>query len=76
MRSEIEVHFMHESGMSFIEIGKKLDITAVAAAKLWVKADIARENAKNKERVVYRKRLTVTGKKKRQTKLIEKMRTL
>lgn len=76
MKTEIEVHFLHESGMSFMDIGKKLGITAVAAAKLWVKADIARENAKNKERVVYRKRLTVIGKKKRQIKLVEKMRTL
>lgn len=76
MRTEIQVHFMHESGMSFMDIGKKLNISAAEAAKLWVKTDIAHENAKNKERVVYRKRLTVTGKKIRQTKLVEKMRTL
>lgn len=76
MRLEIKVHFLHETGHSFIDIGRKLGINAITAAKMWVKVDIARENAKNKERVVYRKRLTVTGKKIRQTKLAKKMKTL
>ncbi|WWS25403.1 hypothetical protein vBKpnAMK6_00465 [Klebsiella phage vB_Kpn_AM_K6] len=45
-------------GKDFQEIARALDITPAEAAKLWVSVEKAHERFKQKEKVVYRKRLT------------------
>ncbi|WVW37213.1 hypothetical protein [Klebsiella phage MY02] len=60
---------MHETGTSFIDIAKQFGISAKEAMQDWIKVEKARERAKARERVVYRKRLITDH-----TKLIEKMR--
>nr|CAI9865856.1 hypothetical protein PFGHJN_00095 [Escherichia phage UP19] len=54
---KIKVHFLHESGLNFIEIAKKMGGTAKDMAKTWVDVEQAKEKFKTKEKVVYRKRL-------------------
>lgn len=54
---KIKVHFLHESGLNFIEIAKKLGGTAKDMAKAWVDVEQAKAKFKAKEKVVYRKRL-------------------
>ena len=65
----IKIHMMHESGTTFIDIAKEFNISAKEAMQEWMKVEKAKECAKNRERVVYRKRLITDH-----TKLIEKMR--
>lgn len=72
----LQAHLMHESGKDFQEIAKVLDITPAEAAKLWVSVEKAHEHFKQKEKVVYRKRLTNAGIKSRHKKLVKHMRTL
>ncbi|WWS24686.1 hypothetical protein vBKpnAMK4_00502 [Klebsiella phage vB_Kpn_AM_K4] len=57
----LQAHLMHESGKDFQEIARALDITPAEAAKLWVSVEKAHERFKQKEKVVYRKRLTNVG---------------
>ncbi|QPI13311.1 hypothetical protein [Salmonella phage vB_SalM_ABTNLsp5] len=54
---KIKAHFLHESGMNFIEIAKVLGGTAKEMAKAWVNVEQAKVKFKAKEKVVYRKRL-------------------
>lgn len=65
----LKIHMMHETGTSFIDIAKQFGISAKEAMQEWIKVEKARERAKARERVVYRKRLITDH-----TKLIEKMR--
>ncbi|QEG12843.1 hypothetical protein POTTS_234 [Klebsiella phage vB_KpnM_Potts1] len=65
----LKIHMMHETGTSFIDIAKQFGISAKEAMQDWIKVEKARERAKARERVVYRKRLITDH-----TKLIEKMR--
>ncbi|AIZ01965.1 hypothetical protein VR5_178 [Escherichia phage vb_EcoM-VR5] len=54
---KVKVHFLHESGMTFIEIAKLLGGTAKEMGKAWVEVENAKEKFKAREKVVYRKRL-------------------
>ncbi|QWQ55952.1 hypothetical protein [Escherichia phage P479] len=54
---KVKVHFLHESGMTFIEIAKVLGGTAKEMAKAWVDVEQAKAKFKTKEKIVYRKRL-------------------
>ncbi|PXM06451.1 hypothetical protein RCIP0102_00016 [Klebsiella phage RCIP0102] len=72
----LQAHLMHESGKDFQEIARALDITPAEAAKLWVSVEKAHERFKQKEKVVYRKRLTNVGIKSRHKKLVKHMRSL
>ncbi|ADO19533.1 hypothetical protein [Escherichia phage UPEC01] len=54
---KVKVHFLHESGMTFIEIAKVLGGTAKEMAKAWVDVEQAKAKFKAKEKIVYRKRL-------------------
>ncbi|XAO54343.1 DNA primase-helicase subunit [Yersinia phage vB_YenM_P8] len=54
---KVKVHFLHESGMTFIEIAKVLGGTAKEMAKAWVDVERAKAKFKAKEKIVYRKRL-------------------
>lgn len=54
---KVKVHFLHESGMTFIEIAKVLGGTAKEMAKAWVDVEHAKAKFKAKEKIVYRKRL-------------------
>lgn len=72
----LQAHLMHESGKDFQEIARALDITPAEAAKLWVSVEKAHEWFKQKEKVVYRKRLTNVDIKSRHKKLVKHMRTL
>lgn len=65
----LKIHLMHESGTAFIDIAKQFGISAKEAMQEWIKVEKAKERAKNRERIVYRKRLITDH-----TKLIEKMR--
>lgn len=62
---------LHESGVTFIDIAKEFSVSAKEAMQEWMKVEKARERAKNKVKVVYRKRLITDH-----SKLVEKMRTL
>lgn len=55
--NKVKAHFLHESGMNFIEIAKLLGGTAKEMSKAWVEVEKAKEKFKTKEKVVYRKRL-------------------
>ncbi|QPB08843.1 hypothetical protein CPT_Metamorpho_091 [Klebsiella phage Metamorpho] len=72
----IEIHFKHESGLSFQDIAKQAGISPKEAAYYYVKVEVAKEKFKQKEKVVYRKRLTNVGIKSRHKKLVKHMRTL
>lgn len=74
MNLAVKVYCMHEQGLNFVEIAKQIGGTAKEAAVLWTKADIAKDKAKNKVKVVYRKRMTTSTKHHKQ--LTEKMVTL
>ena len=54
---KVKVHFLNESGMTFIEIAKVLGGTAKEMAKAWVDVEQAKAKFKAKEKIVYRKRL-------------------
>lgn len=54
---KIKVHFLHESGMNFIDIAKKIGGTARDMAKAWTEVENAKAKFKAKEKVIYRKRL-------------------
>ncbi|AWD92021.1 hypothetical protein KNT86_gp094 [Enterobacteria phage vB_EcoM_IME341] len=54
---KIKVHFLHESGMNFIDIAKKIGGTARDMAKAWAEVENAKAKFKAREKVVYRKRL-------------------
>ncbi|ADI55500.1 hypothetical protein [Escherichia phage IME08] len=54
---KIKVHFLHESGMNFIDIAKKIGGTARDMAKAWTEVENAKAKFKAKEKIVYRKRL-------------------
>lgn len=54
---KVKVHFLHETGMTFIEIAKVLGGTAKEMAKAWVDVEQAKAKFKAKEKIVYRKRL-------------------
>lgn len=54
---KVKVHFLHETGMTFIEIAKVLGGTAKDMAKAWVDVEQAKAKFKAKEKIVYRKRL-------------------
>ncbi|AIZ02539.1 hypothetical protein AVV66_gp245 [Escherichia phage vB_EcoM_VR26] len=55
--NKVKVHFLHETGMTFIEIAKVLGGTAKEMAKAWVDVEQAKEKFKSREKIVYRKRL-------------------
>lgn len=57
MKTEVIVDFMHESGKTFIEIARELGCSAKDVAVLWAKAQTAKDKFKNREKIVYRKRL-------------------
>lgn len=65
----IKIHMMHENGATFIDIAKQFGISAKEAMQEWMKVEKAKERAKTRERVVYRKRLITDH-----TKLVEKMK--
>ncbi|WKW87859.1 hypothetical protein pzkkv8_17 [Klebsiella phage pzk-kv8] len=65
----LKIHMMHESGITFIDIAKQFGISAKEAMQEWIRVEKAKERAKARERVVYRKRLITDH-----TKLVEKMR--
>lgn len=65
----LKIHLMHESGTTFIDIAKQFGISAKEAMQEWMKVEKAKERAKNRVKVVYRKRLITDH-----TKLVEKMR--
>ncbi|WWP52275.1 hypothetical protein [Enterobacter phage ZX14] len=65
----LKIHMMHENGVTFIDIAKQFGISAKEAMQEWMKVEKAKERAKTRERVVYRKRLITDH-----TKLVEKMR--
>jgi hypothetical protein len=65
----LKIHMMHENGITFIDIAKKFGISAKEAMQEWIRVEKAKERAKARERVVYRKRLITDH-----TKLVEKMR--
>lgn len=54
---KVKVHFLHESGMNFIEIARKIGESAKDVAKAWAEVENAKTKFKAKEKVVYRKRL-------------------
>ncbi|ANA49520.1 hypothetical protein BI049_gp213 [Salmonella phage vB_SnwM_CGG4-1] len=74
MNNKIKAHFLHENGMSFIEIAKMLGGSAQELAKDWVVVEVAKEKSKSKEKVVYRKRLSNIDVNIRHKKLVNKMR--
>lgn len=74
MKTEVKVYTLHEKGLNFIEIAKLLGMTAQEASRMWVKADIVKTAFKEREKVVYRKRLSTS--KSNHKKLVMKMRTL
>lgn len=55
--NKVKAHFLHESGMSFIEVAKVLGGAAKEMAKAWVDVEQAKEKFKSREKIVYRKRL-------------------
>lgn len=57
MKPEVVIYTLHESGVTFMDIAKRLGMSAAECAALWVKADIAKDKFKSREKVVYRKRL-------------------
>lgn len=65
----LKIHMMHENGITFIDIAKQFGISAKEAMQEWIRVEKAKERAKARERVVYRKRLITDH-----TKLVEKMR--
>lgn len=65
----LKIHMMHENGVTFIDIAKQFGISAKEAMQEWIRVEKAKERAKARERVVYRKRLITDH-----TKLVEKMR--
>lgn len=52
----LKIHMMHENGVTFIDIAKQFGISAKEAMQEWMKVEKAKERAKNREKVVYRKR--------------------
>lgn len=67
----LKIHMMHESGTTFMDIGKQFGISAKEAMQEWMTVEKAREKAKNRERVVYRKRLNNNPDK---SELVKKLR--
>lgn len=65
----LKIHMMHENGVTFIDIAKQFGISAKEAMQEWMKVEKAKERAKNREKVVYRKRYITDH-----TKLVEKMK--
>lgn len=65
----LKIHMMHENGITFIDIAKQFGISAKEAMQEWIRVEKAKERAKARERVIYRKRLITDH-----TKLVEKMR--
>lgn len=77
MKTEIKVHMMHECGESFKDIAKAIGgMSAYDAALMYTKVEVAKEKTKNKEKVVYRKRLSNVDVKIRHKKLVNKMKEL
>jgi cyanate lyase len=77
MKTEIKVHMMHERGESFKDIAKKLGgMSAYDAALMFTRVEAAKERARSKEKVVYRKRLSNVDVKIRHDKLVNKMKEL
>ncbi|WDR21836.1 hypothetical protein CPTAKMNP4_175 [Salmonella phage vB_SenM-AKM_NP4] len=75
MKTEIKVHMMHENGKSFKDIAKIIGgISAFDAALMFTKVEAARDKAKNKEKIVYRKHLSNIDVNIRRKKLVNKMR--
>lgn len=70
----IEIHFKHESGMSFIEIAREAGIKPEEAALYYAKVEAARSRAKRREIIVYRKRLSNVGVESRHQQLVKHMR--
>lgn len=62
MNIAVKVHFMHESGKTFIEIAKEIGGTAKDAAIMWSTVEKNKAKFKAREKVVYRKRMTTSNK--------------
>ena len=58
MRTEVVVFTLHESGKSFIEIARELNLQAKEVAVLWARAMTAKNKFETREKVVYRKIFT------------------
>lgn len=56
MRTEVVVFTLRESGKSFIEIARELNLQAKEVAVLWARAMTAKNKFETREKVVYRKR--------------------
>lgn len=56
--NSVKIHFLHESGKDFFEIAKIFNITPKEACMIWAKVEDKRRIFKDKEPVIYRKRLT------------------
>lgn len=54
----VQIHFMHESGKDFYEIAKSHNITPKEACMAWAKVEDKKRLFKEKEPVIYRKRMT------------------
>lgn len=67
----LKIHMMHEQGVTFMDIAKQFGISAKEAMQNWMAVEKAREKSKNRERIVYRKRLNNSSDK---SKLVEKLR--
>lgn len=59
MNIAVEIHFQYESGLSFEDIAKSRGMSPKEVAQLYVSAKIAEDKFRNREPVVYRKRLVV-----------------
>lgn len=74
MNKSVEVHFLYESGMSFVDIAHKTNCTISEVGKLWAQAEIAKDKSKLKPKVVFRKRMTTS--KLHHPELLKKMQML
>lgn len=74
MNKSIEVHFLNEKGVSFVDIALKLGLNISEVAKLWAQAEDAKGKSKLKPKVVFRKRMTTS--KLHHDKLSSKMQSL
>lgn len=66
----LKIHMLHEQGITFMDIGKQFGISAKEAMQNWMVVEKAREKSKNRERIIYRKRLNNRSDK---SKLAEKV---
>lgn len=56
----LKVYALREKGLNFVDIAKTIgDMSAAEAGVLWVHAEESRKRFKNREIVVYRKRLNL-----------------